>query len=165
MYLFLKPVFMGEVDSLPVNETIDLSEVDFQHIHPFAAPITVQGEIRSLAEVVSMHATATVEFHGVCDRCAEPFERTLTIPMEHILVTSVDNAENDDEFLLVENYRLDLTTLTEADVLLELPSKQLCRKDCKGLCPRCGQNLNNGSCDCRTEDGDPRLAVLKQLLK
>ena len=164
MYLLLKPVFTGEVESLPIDEEIDLGEVDFQYIKPFAAPVRVRGEIRSLAEVVSMHATATVEFHGVCDRCAEPFVRTLTIPMEHVLVTSIDNEDAEDELLLVENYRLDLTTLTEADVLLELPSKQLCRTDCRGLCPHCGKNLNDGLCGCRPEVGDPRLAALKQLL-
>lgn len=164
MFLMLKPLFMEEITSLPLDESIDLSDIDFQGIFPFVQPVRVKGEIRSLAEVVSMHATATVVFNGVCDRCAEPFEKILTIPMEHVLVTSLGNADN-DELLLVENYRLDLTTLTVSDVLLELPSKQLCRQDCKGLCPQCGKNLNEGLCGCRVESGDPRLAVLKQLLE
>ena len=164
MFLMLKPLFMEEITSLPLDESIDLSDIDFQGVYPFVQPVRVTGEIRSLAEVVSMHATATVVFNGVCDRCAEPFEKTLTIPMEHVLVTSLGNADN-DELLLVENYRLDLTTLTVSDVLLELPSKQLCRQDCKGLCPQCGKNLNEGLCGCRVESGDPRLAVLKQLLE
>ena len=164
MFLMLKPLFMQEITRLPLDESIDLSDIDFQGIYPFSRPVRVTGEIRSLAEVVSMHAVATVVFSGVCDRCAEPFERTLTIPMEHILVTSLGNADN-DERLLVENFRLDLTTLTVSDVLLALPSKQLCRQDCKGLCPQCGKNLNEGLCGCRVESGDPRLAVLKQLLE
>ena len=164
MFLMLKPLFMEEITSLPLDESIDLSDIDFQGVYPFVQPVRVTGEIRSLAEVVSMHATATVVFNGVCVRCAEPFEKTLTIPMEHVLVTSLGNADN-DELLLVENYRLDLTTLTVSDVLLELPSKQLCRQDCKGLCPQCGKNLNEGLCGCRVESGDPRLAVLKQLLE
>ena len=164
MFLMLKPLFMEEITHLPLDEHIDLSDIDFQGIYPFVQPVHVKGEIRSLAEVVSMHATATVVFNGVCDRCAEPFEKTLTIPMEHVLVTSLGNADN-DELLLVQNYRLELTTLTVSDVLLDLPSKQLCRKDCKGLCPHCGKNLNEGLCGCRVESGDPRLAVLKQLLE
>ena len=50
------------------------------------------------------------------------------------------------------------------DLLLALPTKHLCREDCRGLCPRCGKNLNEGLCGCREDKVDPRLAVLAQLM-
>ena len=62
--------------------------------------------------------------------------------------------------------REDSKTLDEVvvtDLLLALPTKHLCREDCRGLCPHCGKNLNEGECGCRP-DVDPRLAVLEQLL-
>ena len=58
---------------------------------------------------------------------------------------------------------LDLDALAEEDVVLNLPSKVLCKEDCKGLCPQCGKNLNDGPCDCK-EPVDPRLAGLLDLL-
>jgi uncharacterized protein len=50
-------------------------------------------------------------------------------------------------------------------VLLELPYKSLCREDCRGLCPLCGKNLNEGLCGCNRKSVDPRLAILGQLLE
>ena len=56
-------------------------------------------------------------------------------------------------------------TLLEEEIMLEMPSRTLCREDCLGLCPKCGKNLNEGSCGCAQHEPDPRLAVLKTLLK
>ena len=54
--------------------------------------------------------------------------------------------------------------LVEEDLILDQPSKVLCSEECRGLCPMCGKDLNEGSCDCRRETVDPRLAALQQLL-
>ena len=51
----------------------------------------------------------------------------------------------------------------EGCFIMDMDSRFLCREDCKGLCSRCGANLNDGECDCKPER-DPRLAVLEQLL-
>ena len=59
---------------------------------------------------------------------------------------------------------LDLAPLVRQLSLLEIPMQPFCRADCKGLCVVCGQNLNEGSCDCEIESIDPRLATLKALL-
>lgn len=74
--------------------------------------------------------------------------------MEHILVASLNNEETDD-FVLIDNYQLSLDELARADILLELPSKFLCREDCRGLCPMCGKNLNEGLCGCHSDRTDP----------
>lgn len=58
---------------------------------------------------------------------------------------------------------LDLEELILSDILLELPTKLLCKEDCKGLCPHCGCNLNHQSCDCNKAYHDPRWDVLNTL--
>ena len=88
----------------------------------------------------------------------------MAIPMQHVLVTSL-NQEDNDEFILVEDMHLDVSELAESDIILALPSKFLCKQDCRGLCPRCGKDLNDGDCDCDTREIDPRLESLKQLLE
>ena len=70
------------------------------------------------------------------------------MPVEHILVTSLNNEDN-GEFVLVDNYQLPLDSLVEADLILSLPSKDLCREDCRGLCPHCGKDQNEGLCGCK----------------
>ena len=83
--------------------------------------------------------------------------------MEHILVVSL-NHEDNDSFVLIDNYQLPLDELVEEDLILDQPSKRLCKEDCRGLCPQCGKNQNEGSCGCEQKTVDPRLAALQQLL-
>ena len=65
----------------------------------------------------------------------------------------------------VPDYNLEIEDLLRDDIFLEFPAKLLCKKDCKGLCQRCGKNLNDGECGCDKDEPDPRLAVLKALLQ
>ena len=83
---------------------------------------------------------------------------------EHYLVTSLSGDQNDD-YIETPDHTIDLDELLTADILLELPSKFLCSDNCKGLCPKCGANLNETTCNCTTKQIDPRLEVLKQLIE
>ncbi len=58
---------------------------------------------------------------------------------------------------------LDLGAVAWEQFMLAQPTQPICNEDCKGICPECGANLNNGSCSCRKDDGDPRLAALRNL--
>ncbi|MBI3989011.1 MAG: DUF177 domain-containing protein [candidate division NC10 bacterium] len=106
-----------------------------------------------------------------CSRCSDPvllpvedaFEIYLTPPSraldENLELTP---GELDVEFL--EGDKINVLGLIVENILLSLPWQPLCREDCRGLCPRCGQNLNEVSCNCHEEEIDPRLALLKKLL-
>ena len=91
-------------------------------------------------------------------------ERRYVYPFSHVLVLSLEKEEDSGEYIQVDDYKLDLDELIRTDILLELPTKFLCKEDCKGLCPTCGKNLNEGACNCQTHQIDPRLEVLKQLI-
>lgn len=159
----LKPLFMGDVSVVPIEETLDMTALDVQGLCPFTQPVRVTGSIRYVDGVVTLQADVNYRFDGRCDRCAEPFQRSDTLKIKHILVTSLNDESNED-FLLLKDYRLPLSDLVTADLLLSLPMKSLCREDCRGICPQCGRNLNEGLCGCRQETVDPRLAALKDLL-
>ncbi len=163
MLLQLRPLFMGEMETLPIDVELDFSGVEFQGQYPFQKPVHVQGEAACSAGVVTLRAMVSFRFDGRCDRCLGAFSRDFRIPVEHILVSSLNREDNED-FVLLDNYQLKLDELMETDILLELPSKNLCREDCRGLCPLCGKNLNDGLCGCQTKTVDPRLEALKQLL-
>ena len=163
MLLQCRSLFVGEVNSLPIDTELDFSQVEHQGICPLSEPVHVVGAITARAGVVQLSARATFVFHGRCDRCLSAFDKTYDVPLEHILVATLEDEENDD-YILLDQYQLDLADLTMADILLELPYKNLCREDCRGLCPMCGKNLNEGLCGCSHKSVDPRLAVLGQLL-
>lgn len=161
MLLNLKQLFTGERESLSVDCTLDFSGLEFRNSRPFSHPVRVTGEVSVSADVVTLRAAADYIHDCVCDRCLAEIHRPVQIPVEHVLVTSLTQ-ENDDDFVLVENYLLPLDDLIRGDLILSLPSKNLCREDCPGLCPYCGKDLSAGDCGCRNETIDPRLEILKQ---
>ena len=159
----LEPLFYQTAEKIDINHTLDLSDLEVSDTKPFKTPATIKGVITNDTDIVSMHAVVTVLYSGNCDRCAKEVNREYTILMEHTFVTELNDNQN-DEYMLVPTMRFDLEGLATEDVLLYLPSKFLCREDCKGICPTCGKDLNDGPCDCKKEI-DPRLAALTQLLE
>jgi uncharacterized protein len=157
MLLELEAVFNTQGASLPFSYAL----TGFEGVLPLAAPPLAHGEVRNRAGVVTLAGKAALRLDTQCDRCAAPFEYAADVPFEHTLVTSLNDGDN-DELVLVESSRWSPDGLLWEDIVLSLPSKLLCRPDCEGLCPRCGQNLNEAPCACAPED-NPRWAALKNL--
>ena len=162
MIIELKNVFENEGNRLPIACQIDLSDVTLRGASLFPAPVSVEGEVFNKLGVVTFRAKADFTYRAPCDRCAEVSEKDFSVTFEHILVTELNDEDNDD-FLVVENMKLDVDELLRTDVLLSLPTKYLCKEDCKGLCSKCGANLNLGACKCPKEV-DPRLSALLDLM-
>jgi len=104
-----------------------------------------------------------------CSRCLESFR----LPLQVALAWSVRRVEEltpedelpDDEFeILPETQELDFTARVREIIIFNLPAQPLCRPDCRGLCPVCGQNLNVRECACRREAADPRWDGLRRLM-
>ena len=98
-----------------------------------------------------------------CVRCLTPFDQTLEIELDELFVYPPDRA-TDPLLAVPETGILDLTPLTREYLILDTPLQPVCSTDCKGLCPECGNNLNEQSCQHGQSEVDPRLAVLKDLL-
>lgn len=163
MLLQLQSLFTGETSRLPIDHTFDFSNLEWGGTTPFKQPVHVIGAVTQSAGVVTLKAEVRYRYDGTCDRCAGEIHRDEVLAIEHTLVVSL-NHEDNDSFVLIDNYQLPLDDLVEEDLLLSQPLKVLCKEDCRGLCLHCGQDLNQGMCGCRQESVDPRLQVLKQLL-
>ena len=85
------------------------------------------------------------------------------VPFACMLAEELQNEDN-DEIVLLEDGMVDVGDLARTAFILDMDTKTLCSEDCKGLCPRCGADLNLGPCSCKKET-DPRLAVLAKLLE
>ena len=77
----------------------------------------------------------------------------------------LNDEEDFEDYIVIEGDELDLDELIYSDIILLTPTKFLCKEDCKGLCPTCGKNLNEGDCACAKQQTDPRLEALRQLLQ
>ncbi len=158
MFIALENLFNGGIGSIPLDCEFDFSSHEFGGVFPFTTPVTLKGEIRNTAGIVTVKARIRFVLETYCDRCAAEVKLPFEVEMEHGLVSSLNDEENDD-YILVENMKLDIEELTSEDIYLALPGKILCKEDCKGVCATCGADLNEGPCGCKKEI-DPRWAGL-----
>ena len=164
MILDLRKFFMDEGESLPFAYKLDLSSVELGGVKPFVSLVEVKGLVEDRSGCAELEAEVSFAFSIPCDRCARQIDSKYQYHFSHTLVRSLNQEEDSDAYIQVDNGSLDLDELLRADILLELPTKYLCREDCKGLCAVCGKNLNDGPCNCNLHQIDPRLEVLKQLI-
>ncbi|MCI9393244.1 MAG: DUF177 domain-containing protein [Oscillospiraceae bacterium] len=141
---------------------LDLSQLEFYGQFPIVRPVEVEGRVVNHAGALCLEGAARSQLELVCDRCGQPFTREKTVSLDALL--SPDGSEGEEgELLPLENGELDLDEAAATAFVLGMDTKNLCSDDCKGLCAKCGANLNREPCRCRPEV-DPRLAALAQLL-
>ena len=106
-------------------------------------------------------------FAGNCDRCLKETPVSLDISFERQFASpefvSDDEDENEEIHEFMDGFKLDTDALLYDEITVNWPVKILCREDCRGLCPVCGHDLNEGDCGCDTFVPDPRMAVLSDL--
>lgn len=163
MLLELKSVFLNEGTQKQVSYNLSMQEIEIDGFYPFKTPVEMIATAQNRAGLVSLVINANFTFTLPCARCFEETETCFKYAFTHKLVVSLEG-DSDDDYIETPDYTLELDQLVKADILLELPSRILCKTDCKGLCPKCGYNLNTGNCGCDTKTVDPRLEILKQLI-
>ena len=162
MRLDLRPILHVPGASLPFDFTLDLSGLDFYGERPFAHPVRITGAVRNMADALLLEGSAETTLELVCDRCLKPFRQEMHLPVSTLLAETLEDEEN-DEIVLLDNGEVDLDEVFTTAAVLAMDVKHVCSEDCKGLCPTCGADLNQGPCGCRPEP-DPRFAALAQLL-
>jgi uncharacterized protein len=171
MFLSIKEM---EVRKVRFDQTVPPGEIDFVDAGvKQAGPLRVVGEAELLenTEEIRIKGNLTVLMEAECDRCLSqvsfPIDSPFDLfyqPMAEIAVeaeVAIDSAEAEIGFY--EGDGLELEDILREQVLLMLPMQRTCRTDCKGICPVCGRNRNEVSCECRTHPGDDRWAALRNL--
>ena len=104
-----------------------------------------------------------------CSRCLEPIRHPLNLALSWVVrrvdvLTPEEELPGEEFEILPETQELDFSARIRESIIFNLPTQPLCRVDCKGLCPVCGQHLNVRACTCRREADDPRWDGLRRLL-
>ncbi len=127
--------------------------------------VEVHLQLEGSTVVVSGRARAS--FSTVCSRCAEETKQSITVPLDLVLKprsARAPDAAEDLHFGYYDNEEIQCDVVAEEFVILALPFTVQCSEQCRGLCARCGKNLNEGPCGCPPEErGDPRLQLLREL--
>jgi uncharacterized protein len=148
-----------------VNARLDGGAHDFRFVRPLATHLTHS----RAGEDLIFHGDVRTAVEGTCARCLEPFLLDLDVPFQFVLTPAEaepESAELRAEDLSLSTYfgdEVDLAPLVAEQTILALPTRALCREDCRGLCPTCGANRNVEPCACAEHVPDPRLAVLRGL--
>lgn len=141
---------------------ISLEMADFEFCGErfvFAKPPVFSGRfVNEGSGVIRFTACCNYTLNVRCALCAKQFQKDFSVDIDEIL-------EDDEGNSLVVNGKLEIDEIIMTDIFLNLELKHLCREDCKGLCHKCGANLNDGDCGCDRFDYDPRLSALRDLLK
>lgn len=164
MRMDVRPILHTPGGRLPFRFEMDLSQLDFGGQRPISRPVEVEGCVRNRAGALELELTARTCLRAVCDRCGRRFDRDKSAAFRCALAETVHDRDSDEVLPLEPDGSIDAGGLARETFVLEMDSKTLCRQDCRGLCPRCGADLNVEGCRCEKEP-DPRLAVLAGLLK
>lgn len=135
-------------------------------------PVTGRVELLRTKSGVLVRARLRLVEPETCSRCLKPVKETLPIEFEEEFQSTVDvrsgqpvnEAKDDEAFKIDENHLLDLTEAIRQYREASAVMKPLCRTDCRGLCPRCGYDLNTGNCSCRAAPVDSPWSALAGLL-
>ena len=161
MLLNLREIIEVPGASVPFECELDTDNLDFPSVAGYISLPHAEGTVFNEAGILRLTGTVTAEMRCICDRCGEEFESTKVTELEATIVE--EDTGVDPELFILDGDSIDIDEIVSTLFILDMETKFLCREDCKGLCTRCGKNLNLGLCGCRKQL-DPRFAVLEQLL-
>ncbi len=165
MTLDLREIIQNPGSELPFSYTLNVSEYEPEGAETVPDGALAEGVVRcDEAGVLTLSCCVTGTLHLICDRCLKEFTREHECQIESLVAESLEDENNDDIIQLREGIFLDLDDLLRDEFILSLPTVNLCAPDCKGLCPKCGADLNLGPCGCKKEV-DPRLEGLAEYFK
>lgn len=165
MIINLKPLLDGETNIIPFEDSFVLDDDGVFEDIVFTEPVHLKGEVVDMAGYMQLRLHADLLYRTHCARCLKEIERSVSLDFEkNVAVAGTINDGENDDYLIIEDSELDIAEPLREQLLLEMPYKHLCMEECKGLCSKCGADLNDGPCGCPEKEIDPRLAVLKQLL-
>ena len=156
MYLELDAVFNNDGESLQIDYDYSIDDSSI------VSPVKVSGVVANKTGIVTLKVEARFDYSTSCARCAKVLLKHAKVPVNHTLLTHAES-DDSDEFIVLDGMRLNLDDLVSEDIYLAIPSRFLCKDDCKGLCTICGVDLNEQECSC-CAPADARWDALKDLL-
>ncbi len=139
-------------------------ELDSQ-LASFVRPATMSGKVVNMASYIEFTCNIEYSYLTACSRCLKELERHMTLEITFPVAVALENEKSDaDEYIIPQNGKIDLHQICRDNFILNLPFRELCSENCKGLCPQCGADLNKGSCSCKKQ-GDIRLSALADFFK
>lgn len=150
---------------IELDDDIGLPNAEFLgETYTFIEPLRIRGEIYNNGQSLTLDVRVTGKMQTECARCLKPTEVEVDFGIRELLSRAEDGAQEDQDIILFDGHEIELDDIVEDHFLMNISGRYLCKADCKGLCPNCGQDLNEGDCDCNKEYIDPRWQALADIL-
>ncbi len=164
MELNLSPILNFDGKKMEIKEELALPLAENDNFS-LKNPICFEGHAQNMGGTIELIGKAVATVILTCDRCTESFETVVDFDIDERLKKEDLFSDNDDpDIITFSGTAVDFDEIIYTNLYMNLPSKNLCSEDCKGLCADCGKNLNLGDCGCDTRTTDPRFDVLDKLL-
>jgi len=168
MLIDLRQLLSGNKESIAIEASLDMSVVN-DGVSEYAVVKKEPFELKLVRlekNKFSISAKSFVILDIPCDRCLEPVPTRIDFEINTAVDTKklAEDGEEREEKDYIDGYNLDVDRLVFDEILLSMPGKTLCKEDCKGLCLKCGANLNIAECGCDRSVTDPRMSVFKDIL-
>ncbi len=168
MQIHLSKISSSDGESMQVTVPLEMDGITFQSgSFPILKKTPLEIRITNTGNrVLELQTDGSVTVGIPCDRCLTEVPTEIPFSIERRLdmkLTDEQRINDLDESSYLTGMDLDVDQLVYLELLMNWPSKTLCREDCKGLCSQCGINLNTGKCDCDLKPKDPRMAAISDI--
>ncbi|MBQ7160264.1 MAG: DUF177 domain-containing protein [Clostridia bacterium] len=163
-YVDISPILEGSADKIGFSFEFEVPDSSEWRDVAFPTPVRVTGSVTDTGGYIELSCHTDVDYVTPCARCLREVRGTLHLVWtKGVAVAGTLVNEDTDDYVLAENGRIEVFTPLAEQIVLEFPAKVLCKPDCKGLCSKCGKDLNEGECSCPKKEIDPRLAALAKI--
>ena len=151
----------GESMEVSFSENVE-NTMGYPDVVCFSEPVVIKGVLTNTKKGILFEADGNTEAVYLCSRCLERVKVPIQFNINEMFYPS-GSVENEKEAETFCDDEMDLTDVIQRSILENLPMKVVFKEECKGLCPKCGKDLNEGDCDCNDTEFDPRLESLRTL--
>jgi len=152
--LLRRPGSTKDIDVVVVAEDFEFNDSRIDDV-----PVQVRLHLEALSDGIAVTGVATAHWHGECKRCLAPVQESTEIDIDELYQVKV----TDPDAFPIDADQLTLLPMVRENILVVVPQFLLCQPECKGMCPQCGADLNEGQCSCATPVTDDRWAALEAL--
>lgn len=152
--LLRRPGSTKDIDLVVVAEDFEFNDSRIDDV-----PVQVRLHLEALSDGIAVTGVATAHWHGECKRCLAPVQESTEIDIDELYQVKV----TDPDAFPIDADQLTLLPMVRENILVVVPQFLLCQPECKGMCPQCGADLNEGQCSCDTPVTDDRWAALEAL--
>lgn len=146
---------------------VSSNEFGIEDVSSIVDPIHIEGNFYKVDGEILIETEGSYTYKAPCDRCLAESSNEISFKatgklMEEKAGNNIEDEES-DEIVYYKDITVDIANYIWNQIASSLPMKFLCSENCKGLCQKCGKNLNEGTCDCNIETGDLRFEKLREL--